>query len=319
MIIPVYNVENYIELCLSTVLKQSYKNLEVIIIDDGSSDQSGHSCEDLLLRDSRVKVIHQINKGAACAKNIGLDSVTGDYVAFIDSDDMVSDNWLETMVFALENNKAEISECCFDKVFITRTERMSVFSHGTQCFLAEEYLIFYLSDWTCSLFWNKIYKSEIIQNIRFHTERRCIDDEFFTYKVLSKAKRLVRINEVLYHYRQRLSGAVFSENHQRQITNDALDVLIERFHWIKQYYPKLSFVYYSHDIAIMNYFAHTFNFSEDTVKKFKRIRRYYISRVILYLSKQNVVNVIKLITVHSKKLLQYKPQNTVTDRENYFD
>ena len=318
VIIPVYNVEKYIELCLSTVLNQSYMNIEVILIDDGSLDQSAHITEYLLLQDSRVKVIHQTNQGAAYAKNIGLDCVTGDYVAFLDSDDTVSDNWLEKMIFALENNESDISECCFDKEFTNRVVRETLFQNYQESFDAETYLSFYLSDWTCSLFWNKLFKADLLRSVRFHNERRCIDDEFFTYKALSQANTITRINEVLYHYRQRLSGAVFSNNHQIQITHDAIDVLKERYQWILQRYPKLCGVYYSHDVAIMNYFANDFNFDEDAVNKFLRTRRYYVLNCFHNLSKQNIKNLLRLLFVKKKLLLSSKPQNAVEDKENYF-
>ena len=305
VIIPIYNVEKYIELCLSTVLNQSYKNIEVILIDDGSLDQSAHITENLLLQDSRVKVIHQTNPQKLIC-------------FFFDSDDTVSDNWLEKMIFALENNESDISECCFDKEFTNRVVRETLFQNYQESFDAETYLSFYLSDWTCSLFWNKLFKADLLRSVRFHNERRCIDDEFFTYKALSQAKTITRINEVLYHYRQRLSGAVFSNNHQIQITHDAIDVLKERYQWILQRYPKLCGVYYSHDVAIMNYFANDFNFDEDAVNKFLRTRRYYVLNCFHNLSKQNIKNLLRLLFVKKKLLLSSKPQNAVEDKENYF-
>ena len=318
MIIPVYNVKNYLKSCLSSIIEQTYGEFEIILIDDGSDDRSCNICDDFLLLDSRTKVIHQINKGAACAKNTGLDFAVGDYISFIDSDDTVSDRWLEIMVLALERNEADISECCFDKVYTNQVIRETIFYQHEEFFSAEKYLSFYLSDWSCSLFWNKLFKSELLKGIRFHSERRCIDDEFFTYKVLSRAKKILRINEVLYHYRQRLSGAVYSENHQVQITNDALDVLIERYQWINKVYPYLRGTYFSHDIAIMNYFAHDFNFDEYTVKKFYRIRRYYLLRFWVNPSKQVFINLIKLLLMSKKILLKAKPQNAVKDKEKYY-
>ena len=318
IIIPVFQVEKYLEECLLSVLRQTYSELEIILIDDGSLDSSGEICDIFARKDSRVVVFHQKNEGSAKAKNVGLDYVSGDYIAFMDSDDVVSLDWIADMVTALENTGADVVECCFDKLYTDGNFEANSFRCEKVITSDFEYLNGYLFDWSCSLFWNKLFKAEVLKTIRFHEERRCIDDEFFTYKALSNAKKIVRINRVLYHYRQRLSGAVYSESHQIQITNDALDVLIERYQWIKKIYPKLKTVYFTHDVEMLHCFARSFNFDEKAVKKFKRIAKYYQIRCIFYLSKINIINCIQLLFISKQKLLMNKSQKKIYDIDRYF-
>lgn len=280
LIVPVYNVERYLKQCLDSILLQTYGNLEIILVDDGATDTSGQICDQYAAQDSRIVVIHQKNAGAANAKNAGLDKATGHYLAFIDSDDYVQPNWIEKMVEAAETFGADVVECDFDKVYQSHCETENNFQDPSKCFTAEEYLSQYLNNWTCSLFWNKLFDRRLVQEVRFRKERRCIDDEFFTYKAVTGAKKVVRIQDVLYHYRQRASSAVSTEKNRLQITDDALEILMERYRWIKHHYPKLSKGYLSHDVEIMLYFAREFDFTEITKKKFRAIARFYLKECL---------------------------------------
>jgi len=280
IIIPVYNVEAYLRPCVDSLRSQTYADLEVILVDDGSKDESGRICDEYARCDARVVVIHQQNAGAANAKNAGLDRATGDYIAFMDSDDYAEQNWIETMVVAAERTDADVVECDFDKVYLNRSEIVN--GYGEEClYTAEEYLGQYLANWTSSLFCNKLFRRELLSDVRFRRERRCIDDEFFTYKALTGAKKIIRIPDVLYHYRQRASSAVSSAKNRIQITDDSLEILIERYRWIGKHFPKLTKVYLAHDVDIMFYFAQDFDFTEETIKKFRRTARFYLWQSIL--------------------------------------
>ena len=113
MIIPVYEVEAYLGECLETVLNQTYKNLEIILIDDESPDRCPEICDQYAQKDERIKVIHQKNGGAANARNHGLDMATGEYICFIDSDDKIENNYVEKLLGAIKENKAEVVVCSF--------------------------------------------------------------------------------------------------------------------------------------------------------------------------------------------------------------
>lgn len=281
IIIPVYNVEKYLVQCLDSIGSQTYQNLEIILVNDGSKDLSGQICDRYAEQDSRVCVIHQENAGAANAKNAGLDRATGQYIAFADSDDYVEPSWIEKMVAVAESFDADVVECDFDKVYQSHCETENCFPDECTEFTAEEYLGQYLSNWTCSLFWNKLFCAKRVKSVRFRKERRCIDDEFFTYKAITGAQKVVRIQDVLYHYRQRASSAVSTAKNRVQIADDAVEILLERYRWIKRYYPKLQKSYLTHDVEIMLYFAKEFEFLDETQRKFRKIARFYLKECLL--------------------------------------
>lgn len=319
VIVPVYNVEKYLPQCIDSIVKQHFQNLEILLVDDGSTDSSGRICDTYAEKDSRIRVIHQSNAGAANAKNTGLDQALGDYIAFIDSDDYVEPNWLQTMVSTAEKYQADIVECDFDKVFTNRNEVVNCFRDAYQCFSAEEYLEQYLNNWTCSLFWNKLFKTNVMNNIRFRKERRCIDDEFFTYKVISGAKRIVRVNDILYHYRQRASGVVSSLKNRKQITDDSLEILIERYKWIHEHFPNLTQIYLKHDVEIMFYFAREFAFTKDTVKKFHRIAGYYLLQSIRHYSgRVTLLYGFRLLGFSERNLLSVKEMKKLQNPDALF-
>ena len=318
IIIPVYNVAAYLPQCLESVLSQTYPALEVILVDDGSKDDSGSICDRCAQQDARVTVIHQTNAGAANAKNAGLDRATGDFITFIDSDDYVERNWIENLMKAADQYGADVVEYDFDRVYPNRSEVVNGYRESS-VYTAEEYLRQYLDHWTCSLFWNKLFRSSLVAQVRFRKERRCIDDEFFTYKVVSGAQKVVRIPEVLYHYRQRASSAVSSEKNSLQITDDALEILIERYQWIRNRFPALCKIYLKHDVEILFYFAADLLFQRETMKKFRKIARFYFKEAILRRGgKTLLLYVLRLQTVKLCQDAAHVAQVQFRTEEEYF-
>lgn len=320
IIIPVYNVSRYLPQCLDAIAAQSYPDWEAIIVDDGSTDNSGEICDRYAAVDPRFKVIHKENGGAANAKNTGLDYAGGTYITFLDSDDYVEQHWLEKIVQTAQTEQADAVQFGFDKVYRSSIETIKGDQLPLQAFSAEEYLSRYLTDWTNSLFWNKLFRKELIGEIRFRKERRCIDDEFFTYKVLSGAKKIVVIQDVLYHYRQRASSAVSNERNKLQITEDALEVLIERYEWIGKRFPNLKTIYLQHDINILFYFS-GFYHNEQTAAKFRRIARYYLKQALLCgVNGTTLFSAIKLQLISSKSLQENKKEHTAGQNlSQYFE
>lgn len=317
IVIPVYQVQRYLCPCLDSVLAQSYRNWEAILVDDGSVDESGAICDRYAAGDSRFRVIHKPNGGAASAKNAGLDIVRGDYVAFLDSDDYVEPHWLEKLVTTAEMEQADVVESDFDKVYRTHSDPGNRYPDPVCLFTAEEYLSQYLANWTSSLFCTKLIRAELVQDIRFRRERRCIDDEFFTYKAVSGARRIVRISDVLYHYRQRRSSAVYSEKNRRQIADDAPEVLIERYEWICARFPGLRRIYLEHDVQILFFFA-GFSHTPETARKFRRISRYYLMQVLKHRPRLLPV-ALKLQLIPEKRLLAPEEKTTAENIDRFFD
>lgn len=319
IIIPVYNVSRYLSQCLQSICCQSYSNWEAILVDDGSTDESGTICNQFVEQDNRFVVVHQQNQGAANAKNTGLDYASGSYVTFLDSDDFVEAHWLELAVRELKTQRADIVEYCFCKEYTNHQEAVAYEPFRYGVFSAEQYLACYLQDWTCSLFWNKLFRVEVIREVRFHRERRCIDDEFFTYKALTFAKKIVVIEDVLYHYRQRASSAVASEKNRKQITDDALEILIERYEWICTYFPQLKKVYLRHDVDILFYFANQFLFTEQTAQKFSEARAFYIKRCLRErLDSGTIINAFRLLRYTKKQLLHHTTEVVQATNEDFF-
>lgn len=306
IIIPVYNVSRYLPQCLDSVAAQSYSDWEAIVVDDGSTDDSGEICDCYAAADSRFKVIHESNGGAASAKNTGLDYANGTYITFIDSDDYVEQHWLEKIIQVSQSEQADAVQFGFDKVYRSSVETIKGDRLPLQTFSAEAYLSQYLTDWTNSLFCNKLFRKELIGEIRFRRDHRCIDDEFFTYKVLSSAEKIVVIQDVLYHYRQRASSAVSNKKNQLQITDDALEVLVERYEWICKKFPGLQTDYLQHDINILFYFSNFYH-DEHTAEKFRHIARYYLKQALKCgVDRATLFNAIKLQLVSLKSLQENK-------------
>ena len=166
VIIPVYNVERYLHECLDSVLSQSCSELQIILIDDGSTDDSGMICDEYAAKDSRIAVIHQKNSGAAAAKNAGLRMATGEYLSFVDSDDYLEPGAFRHMVNLLEKSSADVIQCGFCDLFVDeKIDRITLENVCT--FTAVEYLKRYTTDWTCGLLWDKLYKRSLFENIFF--------------------------------------------------------------------------------------------------------------------------------------------------------
>lgn len=242
VIIPVYNVERYLEACLKSVKKQTYKNLEVILSDDGSSDASSGICDRFAEEDSRFMVIHQQNKGAASARNHALDQMSGEYACFVDSDDYVDPDYIKALVTALETQQADLAVCQFSEVFKDHT-RPHPLGFQKSTYSQKQFLELFLTDWESGLIWNKLFKAELLQGIRF-PEGHKIDDEFFTYQTVMKAKQIVCIEPYLYFYRMRKSSVMNASSAYREnILLDQMEYMTERFEKVTEAFPDLRIAY----------------------------------------------------------------------------
>lgn len=242
VILPVYGVEKYLADCIESILNQTYKNLQIILVDDESKDRSPEICDDYAKKDPRIKVIHKKNGGAASARNVGLDNAAGDYVCFVDSDDTVKTDYIEKLLYTVNKYQADVAVCGFFYYYQNRLKRAGYQGQQKE-FTQKEYLKKFLSDWMCGLIWNKIFSKAAIQDIRFE-EGHKIDDEFFTYQVIMNAHKVIQFEEPLYNYRMRKSS-VMSEasEYQLQILQDKLQYTQKRYEQVVEMYPELKKVY----------------------------------------------------------------------------
>ena len=223
---------------------QTYDHLEIILVDDASPDRCGEICDRYAIQDSRIKVLHKQNGGAASARNAGLDAATGDFICFVDSDDVVEPHYVQHLHDHLMRNGADIAVCGFTR--FTRTG-------GQPCLHMEPaavydrngYLLKFLKHWTCSLLWNKLYRAETIGNLRMEEGHR-IDDEFFTYQVVLNAKKIVVFEESLYSYRLRASSVMQSlAANEEKVMLDRLEYMQQRYAHVKEQAPELEDAYFA--------------------------------------------------------------------------
>lgn len=239
VVIPVYNVEKYLSECLDSVVNQTYKNLQIILVDDGSTDFSGKICDVYAEKDNRITVVHQKNAGAGAAKNTGLELIDGDYFSIIDSDDYIELDMYEKMVNSLEKYNADIVQCLFRNVFVNDSfdRKYKIKGNYPKVLTSKRFLKEYLYDWKYAIFANKVFKSSLLKEIRFPVGRK-IDDEFFTYKLVCNAKKVVNIDNILYNYRMRKTS-VMNENDTDRLIYDRIDCFIERYNYVSDIYPSL--------------------------------------------------------------------------------
>lgn len=239
VVIPVYNVEKYLSECLDSVVNQTYKNLQIILVDDGSTDFSGKICDVYAEKDNRITVVHQKNAGAGAAKNTGLELIDGDYFSIIDSDDYIELDMYEKMVNSLEKYNADIVQCLFRNVYVNDSfdRKYKIKGNYPKLLTSKSFLKEYLYDWKYAIFANKVFKSSLLKEIRFPVGRK-IDDEFFTYKLVCNAKKVVNIDNILYNYRMRKTS-VMNENDTDRLIYDRIDCFIERYNYVSDIYPSL--------------------------------------------------------------------------------
>lgn len=273
VVMPVYNVESYIRQSIESVCGQTYKNLQILLIDDGSTDDSGKICDEYAMRDNRITVIHQKNGGAANAKNTGLRLATGEYLAFLDSDDYLEPDAYSFMVEQLNKYHADIVQCGFNNVFRDRIKINLTFSE-VKDFDVCSYLKLFTEDWTCGLLWDKLYRRKAFDEIYFE-EGHKIDDEFFTYKGVMNSSKIVRVPKVVYNYRQRMSGVMLSEASQERIIEDTLEYLTIRRKNVLAKYPQLKQDFDEHYLNMLLILSRKSAVSADMIFQLKQALKMY--------------------------------------------
>lgn len=218
VIIPVYNVENYIHECINSVLDQTYQNIEVILIDDGSSDRCPEICDEYVEKDSRVRVIHKTNGGLSDARNCGIKNAMGEYLTFVDSDDCIAKEMIETLYLLCKKKNVLLSQCNFttdwNKFQNERAIPKEYILNVNQCF--ENFFGIYGT--TFCIACGKLYHIDLFEHILFPTG--CIhEDVYITHLIFEQAKTIVFTKKCLYYYRQR-EGSIMSTERNRLTWNE---------------------------------------------------------------------------------------------------
>lgn len=260
IIIPVYNVENYVDKCIDSVLSQTYKDLELILVDDGSSDNSGKICDEYALKDNRIKVIHKENGGLSSARNAGIDVAKGEYITFIDSDDVLLNNDIYNKIIKIFNNDNSIDIVQYDVIHKWKSteEYKRKYPFKTYC-NKQDILEGYLTENIHVSCCDKVFKTEIFKDIRFPLGQ-ISEDIAIIPKIVEKTNKL-QVSEIGYY------GYRFREG---SISNSALPYK-KICSILDSYYKYLSYTYNYKDLrslVIKNYICTIWNYSA-------MVRRYY--------------------------------------------
>lgn len=240
VIVPIYNVENYLKRCIESIKAQTYGNLEIILVDDGSTDHSSEICDEYANLDDRIKVIHKKNGGLSEARNYGLDIMSGEYVTCIDSDDFVSPYLVENLFIALVKGNCTISSSWFVEYYdgdaLPKQNKIS--SEDIQVLRRENfYRKMLYQDGVEISAWGKLYKSDLFNGVRYPVGK-LYEDVATTYLLLEQAEKIAVIPNVDYYYFQRSNSIAQSEFNIRKM--DAIIYMNELREFISDKYPNLT-------------------------------------------------------------------------------
>ena len=236
VVVPVFNVEPYIDECVSSIMRQTYENLEVILVDDGSTDSCPDICDAWAERDSRVRVIHRENGGLAAARNTGLDAMTGEYVAFVDSDDWVAPDYVESLYSGAVESGADLSICgsiyAFDDGSLSSPGRRDL---DVVLGPAEAFRLLSVPGAYGVGVCDKLYSAELVADLRFPEAIRTGEDYAFTLAVMLRASRVKYSSTPLYYYRMR-SGSL--SNGGGTLTRSPYDAGFELLRIVRERFPE---------------------------------------------------------------------------------
>lgn len=226
IIIPVYKVEEYLEKCIESVLKQTYTNLQIILVDDGSPDNCGKICDEYAKKDPRIEVIHKVNGGLSDARNVGIAKAKGKYIGFVDSDDYIKEDMYEILINVIKEYDADVSICNLYDV-IDGKEYIRNNENGIQKYSRLEILKEVLLDKNIQSYaWNKLYKKELFDEIKYPIGKK-YEDIGTTFYVFEKCNKIVVTSKPEYYYLKRSDSLV--NNVTESTVLDYTDIIIQRY------------------------------------------------------------------------------------------
>lgn len=234
VIVAVYNIKEYLPRCVESLLSQTYKNLEIILVDDGSTDTSGNLCDDYAERDGRIRVIHKPNGGLSDARNAGMEAAKGAYIGFVDGDDWIEPDMYRAMYAACEREQAQIAACRYkqitrsgvidastgNSVSLSKAEALEIYVCGD-----ERYLIY-------NSVWSKLFAEPLIRGMRFPVGKNS-EDIMFTTKAFCKMERLVYLDTAYYNYVLDREGSIMNEKAGERRLKDEIPFWREQIAYIR--------------------------------------------------------------------------------------
>lgn len=238
VIVPVYKVEAYLDKCIQSIVDQTYRNLEIILVDDGSPDNCPAMCDAWAAKDSRIKVIHKENGGLSDARNAGMAVATGLYIGFVDSDDYIAPNMYWLLYERLNADGSDIAACGVEMVFEDGSPSRMLTQPGTCVLTREEAMEAVLREsWLKQPVWYKLYKAALIRDIPFPVGKYH-EDVFWTWQAVAQAQRISIFDTPCYFYLQR-SGSIMGESYSLRRL-DAIEAKQQRLEYLEQEFPQLA-------------------------------------------------------------------------------
>ncbi|MDB7979350.1 glycosyltransferase family 2 protein [Faecalicoccus pleomorphus] len=276
IIVPVYQVEAHIDECITSILDQTFRDFELILVDDGSLDRCPAICDAYAQKDSRIRVIHQKNQGLSAARNTGLQAARGDYIGFVDSDDFIEASMYEKLLDNLEREKADISVCGRYKVWgdkkiqEQKSNVYKVMDSAQALALMNTNVLGYFD----VAAWDKIYKRSCFKGIEFPEGKLC-EDWFVMYKLFFNARRIVYDSIPLYNYRQR-TGSI---THGKKVNTMSLEASLEVLNFVRtqqpQYVREAQFAYVFAGIGVIDNYIEQSSIDRKSIDAvYKKIRPY---------------------------------------------
>lgn len=232
VIVPIYNVERYLEKCIHSILHQTYQNLEIILVDDGSPDNCGAICDQYSAVEQRIKVIHKQNGGLSDARNKGIDAATGEFLVFVDSDDAILPEMIEKLYRRIVIDQSDMAFCGYKQVNQNGEILSEVFLSDNILTGFDALKVSYENNGVLfTIACNKLYKKYLFQNIRFPSGKYH-EDEFTTYLIIDQCDKISIVKETLYIYNQRDSSIMREDYSIRRL--DAIEASYERYYYFKK-------------------------------------------------------------------------------------
>lgn len=237
VIVPVYNVEAYLDKCISSIVNQTYRNLEIILVDDGSPDNCPAMCDAWKEKDSRIVVLHKENGGLSDARNSGMGAAHGEFISFIDGDDWIEPRFFEILQHELEAQNADVAavqyRLCWEG---DACERQSAYEHVT-VYDRQTAMRLLIQNQIKQVVWNKLYRSAQIRDIPFE-KGKVHEDEFWTYQVIGRIERFAAIDYIGYDYFQR-AGSIMGAGYSPKRL-DAVEAKTRRQAYLTEHMPELA-------------------------------------------------------------------------------
>lgn len=271
IIIPVYNVEEYIEECLESILAQTYKDIELLIVDDGSTDNSLELIREYENKFKKIRIFTQQNKGVSEARNLALNYVSGEFVLYIDPDDFLEPVMIEKMVNKAQKYNSDITICGYYLYYSKDNVNNKIFTYGineSKNLSSLEVIDMMLNYKLQGQLWNKLFKKDILINNNFKFEPgRYIQDIFPVFKAVLKSNNIIFVDEPLYYYRQRMSSTVNKKS--KKLAEDYFHAMYSIMNYIKEENVKVdknSYIAFR-TIVLSNFIAMYTNYKKDNVYK----------------------------------------------------